>query len=86
MDVKDVIVISEVHATSVFKVDPEDDGSMGLRNAWNFTHIHTAKLPKNRISINISCILQTSIPYIRNSPFMFILLHIVTFEVSNIQS
>jgi hypothetical protein len=81
MDVKDVSVISEVHATSAFRVDPEDDGTVDQRNVRNFTHIHTVKLPNNRIIISISCILLTSIPYTRNYPFIFILLRFMTFEV-----
>jgi hypothetical protein len=42
MDVVDGAKISEVHAVSIFTVDPEDGGSMYLRNfGRNVAYVHT---------------------------------------------
>jgi hypothetical protein len=38
---------------SFLRADPEDVSIMSLRNVGSFIHIHTAKQPKDEISINI---------------------------------
>lgn len=49
--VSDVADVSEVHAASVFRIDPKDGGSIYLRKVGSFSHNHTVSQPKNRINI-----------------------------------
>jgi hypothetical protein len=36
--VRDVAVVSEIHAASILRIDPEDGGNMNLQNVGNIAH------------------------------------------------
>jgi hypothetical protein len=49
--VGDVACVSEVNIASIFRVHPEDGGTMYLRNVTNVAYDHMVQQSKNKINI-----------------------------------